>query len=226
MELTEAMRTTGAARAFLDAAVPDDVLYRVFDNARFAPSGGNRQGWSVVLVQGQEVRAAVRDAATEGWGEYAAFSGAGLVPFAPAADGRWHGVPPGLDLATLPDERSFLDHLLEAPVLAVLVADLRQLAVLDVDLDRQSIVGGASIYPFAQNVLLAARQEGLGGVLTTFVCRRERRLAPVLGLGPADAIAGMLCLGYPERFPRHLTRRPVEEFVRIDRLDGDALVRE
>ena len=51
MELYEAMRTTFAARIFEPGAIPDDVLYRILDNARFAPSGGNRQGWRVISVR-------------------------------------------------------------------------------------------------------------------------------------------------------------------------------
>ena len=43
MELYDVMRTTFAAREFTDDPVPDDVLWRIFDNARFAPSGGNRR---------------------------------------------------------------------------------------------------------------------------------------------------------------------------------------
>src|SRR3954449_960607 len=57
MELYEVMRTTGAVRRFTGAPLPDDVLTRILDNARFAPSGGNRQGVRVI---------AVRDVATRG----------------------------------------------------------------------------------------------------------------------------------------------------------------
>ena len=43
MDLYDVMRTTFAAREFTDDPLPDDVLYRIFDVARFAPSGGNRK---------------------------------------------------------------------------------------------------------------------------------------------------------------------------------------
>ncbi len=217
------MRTTGAVRAFTADPVPDDVLHRVFDLARFAPSGGNRQGWHVVVVRDPEVRAEVRAAAEAGWEEYVAFTRAGLVPFAPGDDGRWHGIPDAVDRTVVPSDRSFIAGLWAAPVLAVVVADLRQLAVLDIEADRQSIVGGGSIYPFVQNVLLAARAEGLGGVLTTFLARREDEVRQVLGLAPYQAVAAMVCLGVPERFPTRLTRRAVDDFVTIDRVDGPPL---
>ena len=62
-------------------------------------------------------------------------------------------------------------HLDEVPVLLALFADLSQLAAVDRDLDRYSLAGGASVYPFAWSILLAARTEGLGGVLTTMLIR-------------------------------------------------------
>ena len=50
MDFVDVAKTTFAAREFTDEPVPDDVLYRIFDTARFAPNGGNRQGWKVVAV--------------------------------------------------------------------------------------------------------------------------------------------------------------------------------
>ena len=40
MDFLEVARTTFAAREFTDDPVSDDVLYRIFDTARFGPSGG------------------------------------------------------------------------------------------------------------------------------------------------------------------------------------------
>jgi nitroreductase len=56
VELYEVMRTTPATRAFTDEPVPDTVVYRILDHARLAPSGGNRQGWRVVLLRDPLVR--------------------------------------------------------------------------------------------------------------------------------------------------------------------------
>ena len=50
MDLVHALRTTGAVRDFLPDPVPDEVLARVLETARFSPSGGNAQGWRVVVV--------------------------------------------------------------------------------------------------------------------------------------------------------------------------------
>src|SRR5579862_5438844 len=86
MDLREALRTTGAVREFEDRLVDRALLYEVLDVARFAPSGGNRQCWRVVVVDDPVRRRALRDAYLPHWYEYLALSGAGLVPFSPVAD--------------------------------------------------------------------------------------------------------------------------------------------
>jgi nitroreductase len=50
MELYDVMRTTFACREFTGEPVPRDVLHRIIDHARFAPSGGNRQGWRIINI--------------------------------------------------------------------------------------------------------------------------------------------------------------------------------
>src|ERR1700730_9564501 len=85
MDLVEALRTTGAVRAFRPDPVPDEVLARVLDTARFAPSGGNRQAW-VVVVKDPAIRRGLRDLYLPGWYEYLAQRAAGLTPWAPVTD--------------------------------------------------------------------------------------------------------------------------------------------
>ena len=60
MELYDVMRTTFAARDFTEEPVPDDVLLKILDNARFAPSGGNRQGWKVIAIRDAATKAALK----------------------------------------------------------------------------------------------------------------------------------------------------------------------
>src|SRR5271166_1242151 len=86
MDLTDTLRSTGAVRDFEPDPVGDDTLYRILDTARFAPNGGNRQAWRVVVVKDPAARRAVRDLYLDGWYDYLAISGAGLVPWAPVTD--------------------------------------------------------------------------------------------------------------------------------------------
>src|SRR5437764_1498193 len=59
MELDDVLRTTFSARDFTSDPLPDATLYRILDRARFAPSGGNRQGWRVVVVRDRATREAL-----------------------------------------------------------------------------------------------------------------------------------------------------------------------
>jgi nitroreductase len=115
----------------------------------------------------------------------------------------------------------FAQTLEQAPALLLVVADLSALAALDRDLDRYTLVGGASIYPFAWNILLAARAEGLGGVITTMVVLREDDVRRLFSIPETCAVAALIALGRPVAAARRLRRRPVEEFAWVDRYQGD-----
>lgn len=215
------MRTTPATREFTDEPVPDAIVRDILDVARFAPSGGNRQGWHVIVLKDPEVRQRIRDLYVLGWREYVAHMRKGLVAFAPGVDGRWTGPAVDLDEArTTPAPLPFADQLDRVPVLLVLVADLSALAVMDNGLDRQSIMGGASIYPFAHNVLLAARDAGLGGVMTTVLARQEPTVRELLALPLSHAVAGLIAVGHPVKQVTRLRRAAVPDFTTVDRLDG------
>ena len=94
----------------------------------------------------------------------------------------------------------------------------------DAALDRLSVVGGASIYPAVQNVLLAARAEGLGSALTTLLCAAEPEVKTLLGIPDDIATAAMVTIGWPARaFVRRLNRRPLTEFAFTDTYGDGAL---
>ncbi|HEY6472838.1 MAG TPA: nitroreductase family protein, partial [Acidimicrobiales bacterium] len=179
LDLLTTLRSTGAVREFRDESVPDDVLARVLDTARFAPSGGNRQGWRVIVVKDPTSRAALRDLYLSGWYEYLALASAGFTPWSPLSDRDKEA-----EALAAADQfakagaaaPAFAETLDTAPALLLVLADLGVLATVDRDLPRYTLVGGASIYPFVWNLLLAARAEGLSGVMTTVAVRREADL--------------------------------------------------
>ena len=218
-DLIHTLRTTAAVRDFLPDPVPDDALARILDTARFAPSGGNRQGWRVVVVKDAAKRRALRDLYLPGWYEYLAMRAAGLTPWAPITDREREreAVATAAPIAT-----DFADHLDEVPVLLALFADLRALAAVDRDGDRYQFAGGASVYPFAWNLLLAARAEGLAGVITTMPVREEHAVKALFDAPDELALAAVIALGAPVKQPTKLTRAPVEEFTTVDSLAGPA----
>ena len=218
MELNEALRTTGAVRDFTDQAVDDAVLARILDTARFAPSGANAQAWRIVVIKDSEKRRRLRDCYLRGSADYLALMTAGLRPWAPTNDREAEALALATGNAVAPD--GFAQHFDEAPVLLALFADLSQLAAIDRDADRYTFSGGASIYPFAWSILLAAREEDLGGVITTIAIREEPQVKELLGAPDPLALAAVIALGYPVRRARRLRRQPVSSFATVDSIDG------
>ncbi len=220
-----ALRASGAVREFTDDVVTDSTLYDILDDARFAPSGGNRQPWRVIVLRDADQRRLVAETYLEAWHDYVGHVLAGLVPFAPTATAqdRLSALERRGDAVAKSDPRGFAETLADAPALLLVTVDLSQLAATDRDLPRYTFVGGASVYPFVWNVLLAAQARGLGGVMTTVATRLEDRLRPVLKLDDNDAVAAMVVLGYPRRRVARLTRRPVERFTTLDTRNGPAL---
>jgi nitroreductase len=218
MELDEALRTTGAIREFTDEPVDDAAVARILDTARFAPSGGNAQAWRVVVVKDPAVRRRLRDLYLTGWRDYLAMAAAGLRPWSPVNDRAAEAE--ALAARSVGGGDGLAEHLDEAPVLLAVYADLSKVAAVDRDAARYSFAGGASIYPFTWGILLAAHDEGLGGVITTMAIREEAEVDALLGAEEPLALAAVIALGHPVHRPRRLRRSPVGEFTTIDRVGG------
>jgi nitroreductase len=226
LDLLATLRSTGAVRDYTEEPVSDEVLARVLETARFAPNGGNRQGWRVIVVKDQAKRTALRDLYLSGWYDYMALAAAGFTPWSPLTDreqeraalahaGRFADAG-----AAAP---GFAEKLDTAPALLLVLADLGVLATVDRDLPRYTMVGGASIYPFVWNLLLAARAEGLGGVMTTVAVRRETELRALFDIPETVVAAALVVLGHPVAAARRLKRAPVSSFAWIDRYGGTPL---
>lgn len=204
MEFEVVIRSAGSCREFRPDPVPDDVLAKVFDLARFAPQGGNRQPVRWVVVRDPKTRAVLGRWYLEEWLSYA------------------RGLP---DSGSALVERAnrFAERFGEAPAIVVVCAEIAALHATDAGLDRLSIVGGASVYPAVQNFLLGCRSEGLGAALTTLLCAREPEVKKLLGIPDHVATAAHIAMGYPAgEFPAKLARRPASQHVFRERF-GEAL---
>jgi nitroreductase len=93
---------------------------------------------------------------------------------------------------------------------------------VDQFLERVGIASGASIYPLAWNILLAARNEGFGGTLTTMPIAQEPQVRKLLHLPDYMAVCGVIPLGKPVKQLRKLKRKAVADFVHRERFDGAA----
>lgn len=219
MELYDAMRTAFSARVFTSDPVPDETLRRIIYNARFAPSGGNRQGSRVIVVRSRATKERIAELAVPAAKRYLAQQQAGENP--------WNAVTPtsvsAEAIAAAPVAPVFSDTYRDAPVILVVCVDLKVVAAIDQDLPRVGLVAGASVYPFAWNILLAARNEGLGGTLTTMPILEEAGLRELLGLPEHVAVAAIIPMGKPVKQLTRLKRLPVDELVWKERWQGEQL---
>ncbi len=218
MELYDAMRTNPSCRYFTDEPVENEMLHRIFDNARFASSGGNRQGWRTIVIRDPELKAKIAALHAKQWDVYVTHARDGVVGYQTSDQSkRMDSYNPAQHRLNRTDD--FTKALAEVPVLLVFCVELWTLAVTDKDLDRQSIVGGGSLYTFVQNVLLGCRNEGLGSALTTLLAAEEESVVELLDIPEDLAVGALVAVGWPQPDKQYtkLTRKPVEEVVFAER---------
>jgi len=194
--LLEGLTTTRAIRRFRPDPVPDAELAAIMFAASRAPSGSNRQPFRfLVLRDGQrsiEAKAILGRSFREAWAAKRDTDGYG-------------GGDPNAPKARL--ERAmqhFVDHLEEVPV--VVLACLARYR-------PANPYEGNSVYPACQNLLLAARARGLGGVMTMWHAPVEADLRRLLEIPDDVAVSATIPLGYPEGGHGPVRRRPVGELV-------------
>ena len=205
MDLIEAMTTTGTCRYYRRDPVPDTLLERAFAAARFAPQGANVQPVRWVVVREATLRRALADLYAPLWRDY-------------LADLRSRFPQLGSLPRPLADADHFATHLAGVPVILVCCVRLDRILATDAELGRLSIVGGASVYPFVQNLCLALRAEGIGTAITTLLCRCENEVRRLLGIPDDLATACHVAAGYPARpWPRKLRRMALSETVFAER---------
>jgi len=209
-ELYDVMRCAPSTRRFTDEPVSREVLERVLDNARFAPSGGNRQGWRLIVVTDRDTRRRLRELYEPPWDAYTEQTG--VRALLEAAE-----PPPGITAGRMRMLRGADEfaHTFDAvPVHLVICVEVAVLAITDRTLDRPSIVGGASVYPFVQNILLGLRAEGLGAAFTTLLAPAEPAVKELLEIPDGIALAGHISVGHrADPWPQKLSRKPVSDFA-------------
>ncbi len=219
MELYDVMRTTFAAREFTSDPLPDAALFKILDKARFAPSGGNRQGWRVIVVRDRGTRQALAELSAPAAKRYAAQLQAGENP--------WNTIDPiSVDPGTIertPAPARLTEPFVRAPVVLVVCVDLKVVAATDQSLARVGVIAGASVYPFAWNILLAARHEGFAGTITTLAVAEEPKLQELLGIPRHVAVGAIMPLGRPVKQLTTLKRKAVPDFTTLERWDGQRL---
>mgnify|MGYP001822015149 FL=1 len=212
MELYDAMSTLRAVRRLRPDPIPEETLNRVFTAATWAPSGGNQQGWRIVAVSDATSRTALQELYRPLWDNYVL-----------QAEQRLQGMPTDVIEKTrkaLAAGTYLSQHLHEVPVIAVFCFNPEYMSVTDAGLDRPSVVGGGSVYPAVQNLLLACRNEGLGCVLTTLLCLEETAVKELLDIPANWHTCAHIPIGYPVGTGHGpISRNAVEQMVSWDRFE-------
>jgi nitroreductase len=208
MDLLDGIATTRAIRRYRPDSIPADDLAALLWHATRAPSGSNRQPTRfLVLRDGPHARAAkaiLGRAFREGWGvkrtDHDFDKGSG-------AD------PTSLKARAARAMQTFVDRFEQTPV--VVLACIQRWR-------RPHISEGGSVYPACQNLLLAARALGYGGVLSMWHSFVEEELRTVLAIPDEVVIAATVTLGVPEGRHGPVRRLPLREVVYDDEWGADA----
>jgi nitroreductase len=210
MELYDAMRTLRAVRRLRPDPIPDEVLQRVLEAATWAPTGGNAQPWRAVVVRDRKLLGRLGELYGARWRDYTAHHRR-LIAGAPD--------PVKQTAARMMAAGDYLaEHFETTPAVVVFCFNPKNMAITDAELSRVSVVGGGSVYPAVQNLLLACRNEGLGCVLTTLLCLDEPQVRELLGIPDPWYTAAAVPIGYPVlRGHGPISRRPLDKMVFGDR---------
>ena len=205
--LLEGLATTRAIRRFRPDPIPDEDLATMLFAATRAPSGSNRQPFRFLVLRdgprATEAKALLGSAFRDAWRVKRAADGYDEV----ATD---RTTPAGRVAAAM---QSFVDRFEETPV--VVLACLQRYRA-------PTPTEGASVYPACQNLLLAARALGYGGVMTMWHEFVADELRGVLGVPDGVAIMATIPLGRPEGGHGPVRRKPLRELVHDDHWGGAA----
>ena len=200
MDLVEAMTTQRAIRRLKPDPVDDETLMRVLSLAIKAPTGSNKQGWEWIVVRDPKLK---RKIARSYRSVHRLYSGAGR---------RAKRDDPKM-LRNLDAVDWQLEHFEEVPVF--IIPCLHGSSFPYPWIYRSSRYG--SIYPAIQNLLLAARAEGLGASLTTLPLWNQIGTRLKLGLPPNVEPIAIIPMGWPLGKYGPTTRTPIEEITHLDR---------
>ena len=205
MDILDGIATTRSIRRYLNEPIPDDVMASIMFSASRAPSGSNRQQFRFIVLRdsavAQQAKALIGTAARSLWGEKRTNEGYDKGSGASADS------PKARMAATM---QHYVDNFEQVPVL-ILPALIRH--------HQPNVYEGASIYPACQNLLLAARAHGYGGVITIFHYPVDAELRELLHVPDDVFLAATMTLGKPVGHHGPVRRRPLNELIFEDGWD-------
>ena len=197
--LLEGINSTRAIRRYRDESIPDKDLRDMLFAATRAPSGSNRQPFRFVVLtdsdKAKQAKVLIKQGAESVWrakktnDQYDQRSGA-------------DSASPKARMARTMD--SYVENFDKVPAL-ILPCLVRY--------REPTPMEGASVYPAVQNLLLAARALGYGGVITGFHHMVETELKNLLSIPEEVFVSCTVTLGKPKGKHGPVRRRPMNELV-------------
>jgi nitroreductase len=198
MNIIDAIKQRRSIRKYKPDSVPEDVLNRLLNAMRLAPSGSNRQEWEFIVVRDAEMRRKIATACKAHPGKP---NGQDFVAEAPVVI-----VACGLDKEAR--VRHYKDN-------KVFISD-----GVDVFEDMRANPGGYEscvdwdLAIALDHLSLAALEEGMG---TCWIAGLDEREIKDLLRIPDDIRAPLvMTLGYPDEQPDARSRKPLDEIVRYE----------
>ena len=193
MDFEEVVVRRRSTRKFKEDPIPEQILNKVLETGRWAPSASNSQPWRFIVVTDIEVKRRIAVMSTE-------FSRKAWSKFTPqrarylaARGGSW--------------DKS---RIAKIPVLLTVCYEI-------VEGIREKLVLG-SVWAAIENMLLAATAEGLGSCIYTFYnIDEENSLKEILRVPRSFRIAAMIQLGYAASEPPSPARKALNEIVSHER---------
>ncbi len=205
ISLLDGIASTRAIRRYTNDPVSDEDLAAMLFAATRAPTGSNRQTFRFLILRdgpvAVEAKALLGESFRAGWSSKRA---------ADKYDRTHNDDTPKARMARAMQD--FVDRFEQTPVV-VLACVLRR---------HGGLADGGSIYPACQNLLLAARGLGYGGVLTGWHATVEEELRALCRIPDTHDIAATIPIGVPQGNHGPVRRRPLNELVYDDVWDGTA----
>jgi nitroreductase len=209
MDVIEAMNSCRAIRYFKKDPIPDETLEGLIHAATRAPNPGNSQGWEFIVLTDRDIKAALSESISQVIG--------GTVEALEELGGGIESLDP-VDRRMLQGAQHLAGSLADVPAI-ILVCGRKIYPPME---PQESFVW-STCYPAAQNILLAARQQGIGSCFTTFQQTCEPQLRELLNIPDDIYVCAFIPLGYPDTDKVNfgpLARKPIEDVIHRNGWEG------
>jgi len=193
MDVYEAIRERRSVRSYKPDPIPEEVLNRLLEAMRLAPSGGNRQPWQFIVVRDASIKQQLVPAC---WNQQFIAQ----APVVVVACGRYEDA---VGVYNRGDETFVVDG-----------TELRR-QVESGNVDYYASCFAIDLSIALTHLMLAARAEGLG---TCWIgAFHEGKVKSILGIPQDFRVVALMTVGYPTEWPGPRDRKPLSEIVRYDR---------